>query len=309
MNALPVSETTLAWLSKVDLTGVRRHLLIDFDNLQPTPDEIAAWAAPRDRIWVLYGTRGKKLLPKLAKVGDHLIPIPIVREGKNSLDFQLTFFLGYLASQDSEFRFFVYSADGDYDPALELARRMGVNVERLKSLVPKALLQAPVAPKPEAVTQAKQPQAPETAKKASKAATTPTSTAGKALKASSAKKQTKPKAAPPNATTGSAKKVAKKASKKTAKKVPADIMDRILGNLQAHPRLRPKDVDALGHHILNLSGQTAPPNKIASIIAKMQKAGTLKIVGNGVEYSLGRAATPVNPKASSPLQCPPTSPT
>jgi hypothetical protein len=300
MEIARINSATLAWLSKVDLTGVRRHLLIDFDNLQPTPGEIAAWAAPRDRIWVLYGTRGKKRLPKLKIVGDQLTLIPIVREGKNSLDFQLTFFLGYLASQDSEFRFFVYSADGDYDPALELARQMGVNVERLKSLVPKALLQAPIAPEPEAVTLAKQPQAPETAKKASKAATTPTPTAGKALKASSAKKQTKPKAAQPNVTTGPAKKVAKKASKKSAKKVPADIMDRILGNLQAHPRLRPKDVDALGHHILNLSGQTAPPNKIASIIAKMQKAGTLKIVGNALEYVLGDAPPPEKSKKANP---------
>lgn len=110
------------------------HLLVDLENVQPQPIELHPWLVESGRVWVFHGAHQKKHLPALRDLGESLTLVPAERPGSNSLDFQLVFYLGYLASRNDQAQFVVLSCDKDYDPAIEHARALGLDVTRWTSL-------------------------------------------------------------------------------------------------------------------------------------------------------------------------------
>jgi hypothetical protein len=110
------------------------HLLIDLENVQPEPEDVRAWIEEFGPVWVFHGVNQRKLLPPLQAFGDRVTAVPTSRPGKNALDFHLVFYLGYLASRNGESRFVVLSKDKGYDPAIEHARMLDLNVTRRNSL-------------------------------------------------------------------------------------------------------------------------------------------------------------------------------
>lgn len=129
-----------AWNDKTNLACHRTRvtktcLLIDLENRQPTPELVAAWMGQDGEAWIFYGEQQISLLPNYWQLGDQVSIVPISRPGKNSLDFHLVLYLGYLvAKRKKGSRFVIVAADADYDPAVAHARAEGIDVVRLPEL-------------------------------------------------------------------------------------------------------------------------------------------------------------------------------
>ena len=113
-------------------TGV--HLLIDLENVQPSPLEVEAWLGEAGEAWVFYGPHQLKRKAAFEVDSPRSTLVPIARPGANSLDFHLVFYLGYLAAKHPECRFVVLAKDTDYDPPIAHANTLAFSVERLPSL-------------------------------------------------------------------------------------------------------------------------------------------------------------------------------
>jgi hypothetical protein len=59
-----------------------------------------------------------------------MTPVPISKTGKNALDFHLSFYMGYIASQNQRARFVVVANDKGYETLLEHAKVLGFAVRQ-----------------------------------------------------------------------------------------------------------------------------------------------------------------------------------
>lgn len=226
------------------------HLLVDLENVQPEPDHLRTFLAESGSAWVFHSSHQKKLLPPLKAMGDRVTLVPTTRPGKNSLDFHLVFYLGYLASRNNHCQFVVLSQDKDYDPAIEHARVLGLDVSRRKTL-------------------------------ANGKASTPTKNASPAKKANVVKKVSPPKAVQP------IKAAKKPAATPPAKRKP-DVFAKLVANLQANAKNRPAKRKTLERHIGNLLGTKGTPERIQDLVAALGRAGIVKIADNKIEYKISK---------------------
>lgn len=87
--------------------------------------------------WIFFGEHEIGLLAQYMELGDRVSLVDISKPGKNSLDFHLVLYLGYLVGRhEPGARFVIVAADGDYDPAIVHARSKGRQVERVEVLAP-----------------------------------------------------------------------------------------------------------------------------------------------------------------------------
>lgn len=75
------------------------HVLVDFENVQPTFEEVARLAPGVTEIWLFHGPHQVKLAQQFKSAHDGVTTVPISRTGKNALDFHLSFYLGYVAAK------------------------------------------------------------------------------------------------------------------------------------------------------------------------------------------------------------------
>ena len=123
-------------------TGV--HLLVDLENVQPSPKEVEAWLGDAGEAWVFYGPNQLKRKAGFEVDSPRSTLIPISRTGSNSLDFHLVFYLGYLAAKHPSCRFVVLAKDTGYDPPIAHARTLAFSVRRMNSLPQIVLAKKPV---------------------------------------------------------------------------------------------------------------------------------------------------------------------
>ncbi|RTD84987.1 NYN domain-containing protein [Variovorax atrisoli] len=115
----------------------KTYLLIDLQNRHPAPEDVASWMGANGEAWIFYGEHEIGLLAPYMELGDRVSLVDISRPGKNSLDFHLVLYLGYLVGRhEPGARFVIVAADGDYDPAIVHARSKGQRVERVEDLGP-----------------------------------------------------------------------------------------------------------------------------------------------------------------------------
>lgn len=115
----------------------KTYLLIDLQNRQPAPDYVASWMGADGEAWIFFGEHEIGLLAQYMELGDRVSLVDISKPGKNSLDFHLVLYLGYLVGRhEPRARFVIVAADGDYDPAIVHARSKGRQVERMEVLGP-----------------------------------------------------------------------------------------------------------------------------------------------------------------------------
>jgi hypothetical protein len=113
----------------------KTYLLVDLQNRRPSPERVASWMGVDGEAWIFFGEQEIKVLPQYLELGERVSIVDISRPGKNSLDFHLVLYLGYLAGRhEARARFIVVAADGDYDPAIEHARSKGLTIERMEDL-------------------------------------------------------------------------------------------------------------------------------------------------------------------------------
>lgn len=175
------------------------HVLLDYENVQPSEAELRALVPDVGQVWVFHGPHQRDVEKRFASFGTGATTVPISKTGKNALDFHLSFYMGYIASRNPDSPMVVVANDKGYEPMLEHAKAMGFVVRRQSHGAVKAPAKEAVAKK---VAAKKAPAKKVAAKKAAakKAAAKPVAAkapvAKKAAPAPVAKKAAAPKVAP-----------------------------------------------------------------------------------------------------------------
>lgn len=107
------------------------HVLVDFENVQPTFEEVAKLAPGVTEVWLFHGPHQVKLAEQFKSAHDGVIAVPISRTGKNALDFHLSFYLGYVAAKHPTGRLTVIANDKGYDPMIVHAKALGFTTQRI----------------------------------------------------------------------------------------------------------------------------------------------------------------------------------
>lgn len=107
------------------------HALVDFENVQPTLDELAKLAPGFTDVWLFHGPHQVKQSQQLAAAHSGVTLVPRSGKGPNALDFHLSFYLGYVAAKHPEAHLVVVANDKGYDPMIAHARMLEFTVKRV----------------------------------------------------------------------------------------------------------------------------------------------------------------------------------
>jgi NTP pyrophosphatase (non-canonical NTP hydrolase) len=106
------------------------HVLLDYENVQPTEGELRAMVPDASQVWVFHGPHQRQVEQRFATFGADVTAVPISKPGKNALDFHLSFYMGYIASRNQASTIVVVANDKGYEPMLDHARAMGFAVRQ-----------------------------------------------------------------------------------------------------------------------------------------------------------------------------------
>lgn len=106
------------------------HVLIDYENVQPSEEELRRMVPDAGQVWVFHGPQQRQIEQRFVSFGADVTAVPISKTGKNALDFHLSFYVGYIASRNPASKMVVVANDKGYEPMLEHARGMGFAVRR-----------------------------------------------------------------------------------------------------------------------------------------------------------------------------------
>lgn len=244
-----------------------RFLLIDLESVQPSPSDVVAWLGESGSAWVFHGPHQTKLLPTYSAIGNRVALVPISRPGKNSLDFHLVFYLGYLTARNPNAKFAVLSKDTGYDPAIAHALTLEFDLLRIEECGPKG---ASVASPGKAAVKS-------TAKKR----VVPPHSPALKVKPASLGRRTQPMKRPAEVKKAVAKSVTQAAnpldSAKTETAKRSGAKDRtvaavyrdVLHGLREHPSNRPQTRVALERYAQTMIGSEPSPEKARAIVDRL----------------------------------------
>jgi NTP pyrophosphatase (non-canonical NTP hydrolase) len=101
------------------------HVLLDYENVQPDDAALRALVPDVTDLWLFHGPHQTRVDKLFTSFGDRVTRVPISRVGKNSLDFHLSFYVGYIAATHPDARLVVLANDQGYAPMLEHAEALG----------------------------------------------------------------------------------------------------------------------------------------------------------------------------------------
>ncbi|WP_325418486.1 PIN domain-containing protein [Aquabacterium sp.] len=107
------------------------HVLLDYENVQPTEEELRTMVPDATQVWVFHGPHQRQVEQRFASFGTKATAVPISKTGKDALDFHLSFYMGYIASRNQAAAMVVVANDKGYGPVLEHARAMGFDVRQV----------------------------------------------------------------------------------------------------------------------------------------------------------------------------------
>jgi NTP pyrophosphatase (non-canonical NTP hydrolase) len=269
------------------------HVLLDYENVQPSGDELRALVPEASQVWVFHGPHQRHVEKHFAGLGAAVTAVPISKTGKNALDFHLSFYMGYIASRNPSATLVVVANDKGYEPMLEHARAMGFAARQLGHV--KAKLTAPAAK-----TRAKRVATPvkkaatisAAAAAAAAAAAEPASapTPAPAKKAPAKKAATKKATAAPAAPKAAAKKSAPAekvapAARKTRTPRTAAPVKRLIDNLRRMGEQRPTKTKSLWRLLKSLLGSEATDDAVEAVLGRLVSEGVVKVSSvTGVSY-------------------------
>src|ERR1043166_5466604 len=112
------------------------YVLIDFENLQP--ELLEALDLEHFRVMVFIGANQTKVTIEFAsllqRLGTRAQYLRISGNGRNALDFHISFYLGELLAKDPTAVFHVIAVDGGYDPLLQHLRDRKVFARKYKTI-------------------------------------------------------------------------------------------------------------------------------------------------------------------------------
>lgn len=107
------------------------HALVDYENVQPTIEELAKLAPGLTDIWLFHGPHQAKQATRFAEAHERVTPVPRSGKGPNALEFHLPFYLGYVAARHPDAHMVVVANKKGYDPMIAHARTLNVTVKRV----------------------------------------------------------------------------------------------------------------------------------------------------------------------------------
>lgn len=319
-NAVKYPATrAIARVSPIRASVPGTHVLLDYENVQPSDAELRALVPDAGQVWVFHGPHQREVEKRFALFGTGATAVPISKVGKNALDFHLSFYMGYIASRNPDSKMVVVSNDKGYEPMLEHAKGMGFVVRRQPHGEAKASAKKTAAKKvaakkaPAKKPAVKQPAAKKaTAKKAAAnkvvaanaAATAPAKTAPAKQTAAAKKTATARKVAAATGGTASAElakstataTVAQSAPPPSASLPPSDvIIRRMVESLRKMGANRPPKLSSLRRALKPLLGTLVSEQAIALSVERLMADGVVTIDPTGVvRYpSFGSDAQPV----------------
>ena len=298
------------------------HVLVDFENVQPTMDDLVKLAPELKDVWLFHGPTLAKRAAKVKGDDARVTLVPHSGRGKNALDFHLTFYLGYLAARRVGPRLLVVANDQGYDSMLDHAKSLGIEASRVgfkvkekpaakktaaaKKAVPVEKPEAPAVPAKKAAAkkapakkvaaEAPAPLASATKKTVAKKAAAKKAAAKQVpAKAVPAKKTAAKKAVPKKAPTRkptavSSAPAAKAAVKVAAPKAPAKaasadkVLARAKASLSKMAKNRPTKLSKLLRHLTSIVGQGATPEQADALSRQLEEAKVIQVVGDLVLY-------------------------
>ena len=123
-------KRTIERVSPADSAPPDTHILLDYENVQPTEVELRAMVPDATKVWVFHGPHQKQVEQRFASFGTGMTPVLISKTGKNALDFHLSFYMGYFASRHQQAKFVVVANDKGYEPMLEHVKGLGFAVRQ-----------------------------------------------------------------------------------------------------------------------------------------------------------------------------------
>ena len=116
------------------MTNFEEYIYIDYENVQDVNVELIKKTT---KIIIVVGANQTKvpieLVQKTQKLGNSVEWISVNGNGRNALDFFITFFLGKDVAEDSKKTFIIYSKDTGYDSLINYLNKSGIKAKRIVS--------------------------------------------------------------------------------------------------------------------------------------------------------------------------------
>lgn len=124
------------------------HVFVDWENVQPNGGELRELVPGASQVWLFHGPSQKVDASSHRQTlgSGEVTLVQRSGSGRNALDFQLSYYIGYVSSRHPQAQFVVVANDTGYDPMLEHARELGFEARRCGFQRVAAPL--PVPPKP-----------------------------------------------------------------------------------------------------------------------------------------------------------------
>lgn len=133
-----------AKLPEVLPSGPKVHLLVDCENVNPDAEALRKLVPDGTDVWLFHAPaqRVDAEKHKRAYGSNSVTLVERTGAGKNALDFQLSYYAGYLMARQPDARFVVVSNDKGYEPMLEHARKLEFQATRSEYRKPPTLAAA-----------------------------------------------------------------------------------------------------------------------------------------------------------------------
>jgi hypothetical protein len=235
------------------------HILIDFENVQPTATEFSLIRGSQYRVTIFHGPHQNKfdvdMVTALQPLGAQVEYVQCSRKGKNALDLHIAFYLGRLIEVHEkdgvagEAQYLIVSNDGGFDALVAHLKSSGYAAAKVADAT-EALAIGPIR-----VSQAE---------------------------------MVETSVAPPAARSG--KKAAAVAPAATTKKPVPNARQKLIANLHAHPKSRPTNRLALERHVATILGKKSVDQSAKELIAGLEREGIVTIAEKKIVYELPKKA-------------------
>ncbi len=281
------------------------HALVDYENVQPTLDELGKLAPGFTDVWLFHGPHQIQRAAQFAEDRARVTTVPRSGAGPNALDFHLSFYLGYVAAKHPDARLVIVANDKGYDPMIAHANLLGFTAMRVGyKAKPAPVAKAASAKKAVTATvptPAKKVVTPAASAKAvaKKAAVTRVRAVRAATSKAPAKKAAAKKIAPqraaakkvtvkPSAKNSPAPNQTKPAAAKVAMATSPDpkTLARIQKGLTKMGNNAPHKLMPFLRHVGALLGKGSSAEQIDAVVAKLEAAGVVRVAGDLVLYSV-----------------------
>jgi hypothetical protein len=257
------------------------HILVDFENVQPSAADIGLVRGENLRLTIVRGPGQMKYSADVAEawqpLGANVTFVRCAKAGRNASDMHIAFHLGELVAAQARpggkgARFIIVSRDTDFDPLLLHIRGQGFEATRVASM------KAALGGKAAEVAEARAPRS-----RAPRSAPAPAA-AAKAVVGKTPARKAAAKKTPAAKKTAPARKVVAAPTAATKAASATDALAKVIESLKRMGEKRPGKRKGLERHIESHLGRNLAPGQLQALMEELEREDVLVIKDNKVEY-------------------------